>query len=418
VNDLKFPIARLSLISSLLIFILLGCGGSETPKPEPELTELVQSGAGFDTSLDTPEGVLFAQAKRFYASKLFTEARESFEMLRDGYPFGAYTEFAEVKIADCYFQTREFLTAATLYEEFGKQHPSSTSLDYTTMQAGRSYLLANNGIGRDAIPLQKAVVIFEQFEKHFPDSIYRAEVREAHRDARMRVIQQELAVIDFYERTGKAEAAKIRFEELSKMYPVPEVVKAAHAGEIELALLSQENVLGSAEPATVVALAPVEIVEVARPTETAQADLQVPALLVAQWSEKQVAENSTAKVGMARLAPRQENQVAEAANTTPYDTQIRILRVDCQPEKHQILFHLSRDPKAEDELPLDQELTVKDGHLKIPTSFGVSKAIAMRCLGEVSIGTDGEIAVQTTKQAATLFSLANPPRLLLTLANG
>src|SRR5690606_5146246 len=99
--------------------------------------------------------------------------------LRDGYPLGPYTEFAEIKIADTHFFLRNYADAAPYYEQLLQNRSSSQSAAYLTLQAGRSYHLSNKGLGRDASALEKALTFYERVVEQFPRSLY-AEAARAH----------------------------------------------------------------------------------------------------------------------------------------------------------------------------------------------------------------------------------------------
>lgn len=161
-------------------------------------------------TVETPEMELLESAKRMYAARLFTIARENFEALRDGYPLGPYTEFAEIKIADCYFESHDYESAAKAYEEFVKEHPASPSLPYVMMRAGRSNQLAFKGIGRDTQPLQHAVEIYDHLIKTYPNTVYAESARTLKVECLELLSESEQFIADFYRRTGKEISADAR----------------------------------------------------------------------------------------------------------------------------------------------------------------------------------------------------------------
>ncbi len=53
----------------------------------------------------------------------YQDAIESFERLRDWYPFSKYAILAELKIADAHYHLEQYEEAIFAYEEFEKLHP-------------------------------------------------------------------------------------------------------------------------------------------------------------------------------------------------------------------------------------------------------------------------------------------------------
>ena len=138
---------RAVLLGVLLALTSLACSSSVDriePDDAVELTAL-------ELDLDLSEQELFEQGKRMYAAGLYALAQQSFERLRNGYPFGAYAEFAEVKIADCHSLLNEHDTAALLYEDFVKEHPASLAAPYALARAGRSQQLRPQQAGRKSV---------------------------------------------------------------------------------------------------------------------------------------------------------------------------------------------------------------------------------------------------------------------------
>ena len=188
---------------------ILGCGNSveETLKPLGGATEIVEEKVA---SIDTPEAELFENGKRYYQVALYSQAKETFEAIRDGYPLGPYAEFAEIKIADCEFQTAQYGSAALLYEEFLKNHPASVSSPYVLMRAAQSYQLSHRGIGRDSTSLHKALELYDQLLTRYPDSMHAGLAKEQRAQTQEYLAAYEKMVIDFYRNKGSTPATESR----------------------------------------------------------------------------------------------------------------------------------------------------------------------------------------------------------------
>lgn len=204
------------LLLAFLCLAVAACGmGKSSPLPS-EIPTAPGSDEINQISVDTPQEELLVKAKKLYSVGLYTGAREAFEALRDGYPFGPYAEYAEIKIADCNFYVREYSSAALLYEEFTKNHPASTSLAYALLQAGRSNQLTNSAVGRDNAPLEKALVFYQDLLKRYPNSLYAESARRGIGEVEVALAEYERMVMSFYQHQEKQaayEARRVAFEE-------------------------------------------------------------------------------------------------------------------------------------------------------------------------------------------------------------
>lgn len=190
-------------------------GSSEEKKEEEKVHELTDPNK---PGLDTPEGELFEEAQHYFQLGLYTVARDSFEALHNSYPVGAYSEFAELKIADTYYENNDFAEAAKRYEEFLKGHPASDASAYALLRAARSHHLANKGVGRDIASLQKAKELYDQLLSTYPSSMYAEGAAAWREEVRSRLAAQDKLVLEFYRRHEKEKAAEARAKEFARQW--------------------------------------------------------------------------------------------------------------------------------------------------------------------------------------------------------
>lgn len=351
--------APLFIISSLLFFApILGCSSSKK-EAAPEPVEL-----GDTTSVDTPEGELFREAQKFYNARLFSNAREAFEKIRDGYPFGPFAEYAEIKIADCYFYAHEYSTSALLYDEFTKQRPASPNVSYAIVQMGRSYQLQYKGNGRDVDPLEKAAASYKKLLEEKPDAIYAAAAKKYLGEIQKEILAYEQIVENFYKRAGKEEAAKAR---ATRKLALKENYKS------EMEKINQQTV-------------------------EKRGGVEVPELYTSSTS------NKANQVG----SPSKNLLMADKSS-------YRITRVQCHPEKDQIYLFLNREPSPDDDFDKN-DISIKNNLLTINFPDTSSENIKINCFGtgDLSISESATVNLKTNKQA-TLLQLKNPPRILVAL---
>ena len=355
---------RSSFLLALAVSGALLSGCSSKPKASPEPTEIP---LGDVTAVDTPEEQLFAEAKNYYATELYSVARESFKSLATSYALGAYAEFAEIKAADSYFEMNEFDTARGMYEEFMKSRPASRSLPYVTMRAGRSFHLSHRGIGRDPQSLERALELYDTLINRYPSSIYADSARIYRNEVLRDLERSERVVADFYARRSNQRAVSAR-EELIAQKWTPLIAVADTA--------------------------PPRGVEVARYMPEMAVNLPAAAPIVPPVSRDGVSSSTT--------------QTAEEGG-------IKVVRAICKegpPE--QIFLHLSDAPTRP---VMVRELTAASGQISFNLPGVSSKGLALDCLGQgdLAVTKDGTVTLKSSAAGGNVRVLQNPARVLLVL---
>jgi outer membrane protein assembly factor BamD len=165
---------RIIALILIPLFVLSGCAWFK-PKEEKTAHELVSDGTDQ------------------FNNGNYNKAIESFEKLRDWYPFSKYAILAELKIADAYYHTKEYGEAVTAYETFENLHPRNEAIPYVIFQIGLCYYEQIDTVDRDQTPAKNALDTFKRLIRQFPDNSY------AHRaEERMKVCIKSLAGHDFY----------------------------------------------------------------------------------------------------------------------------------------------------------------------------------------------------------------------------
>jgi outer membrane protein assembly factor BamD len=149
----------------------------------------------------------------------YKAAIESFEKLKDWYPFSKYAILAELKKADAHYHRKEYEDAIFAYEEFESLHPQNEAIPYVIYQIGRCYFAQVDTIDRDQTSTQKALDTFNRLIKSFPDSEYSRKAQ-AHRNQCRKVLAgHELYVGLYYYRGKHYKAAMGRFKTILSKYP-------------------------------------------------------------------------------------------------------------------------------------------------------------------------------------------------------
>jgi len=154
-----------------------------------------------------------------YASGHYEDAIASWKKVRESYSSPELTAQAELKIADAHFQNKAYIEAAAAYEDFRKLHPTHEKSAYALYRLCLSHYFQVTGFDTDQTSVKNAVITMESFLKRYPDSEHAAEIRQKLADCRIKQMEYETYVGNFYLRTGKYASAIKRLNEALLKYP-------------------------------------------------------------------------------------------------------------------------------------------------------------------------------------------------------
>ena len=154
-----------------------------------------------------------------YESGDYEGAKESFEKLKDWYPYSDYAKLAELKIADANFQLGNYEEAIFAYEEFENLHPRNEAIPYVIFMMGMCHFKQVDTPDRDQTPARNALETFSRLNRDFPNDPYSVKAQE-HINACLRSLaKSELSIGRFYYRSRHYKAALKRFKNVLTRYP-------------------------------------------------------------------------------------------------------------------------------------------------------------------------------------------------------
>lgn len=157
----------------------------------------------------------------------YYSARETFQKIKDQYPFSSQGLLAELKIADSDYYLKNYDEALTQYEEFEQNHPTNEAIPYVLFQIGMSHFKKIDSIDRDTSGASNAIKAFSRLLKTFPNSPYNEEAQIKIAYAKNFLARHELYVAKFYARTKEFKQAEGRLKYLLDTYPDAKVVGKA-----------------------------------------------------------------------------------------------------------------------------------------------------------------------------------------------
>ena len=149
----------------------------------------------------------------------FEAAAETFQAVKNRYPYSRFAIIAELKAADAFFEKGEYESAVDSYDEFEKLHPKNENIPYVVYQKGMCYFLQITTIDREQKNTLMAKGEFERLTRRFPRSEYAQKARMNLRKCTLYLAENELYVGDFYLKMGKYSAALQRYRYVIENYP-------------------------------------------------------------------------------------------------------------------------------------------------------------------------------------------------------
>jgi outer membrane protein assembly factor BamD len=194
-----------SFMALVLVFAISGCGTVKGwfAKDKP----------------DRPPEVLAEEGIKELKKKKYDDAIETFEKVRDRYPYSEQATLAQLKVADAYFFKKKYDEAFQAYREFEKLHPTSKAVPYCVFREGQCCYRQRSTIDRDQTYTQKAIDEFQRLKQKFPDCEYISKADNYLAQCREDLAEHEFYVAEFYFRTKRYQAALDRYEALIQDYP-------------------------------------------------------------------------------------------------------------------------------------------------------------------------------------------------------
>ena len=204
---------------STLFLMLIGLGGCG----------YFQSEASRDREeMDWPEQRLYKMAKDRLDSGSCTGAIEYYEKLQNRFPFGDYTQQAQIELAYCYFRTDDPALAIETIDRFIKLYPSHNNIAYAyylrgLVNFGRGWGITERFFRKDESQRDPGASLesFNDFSvvvKRYANSVY-------FEDARLRMVylrnmlaRHEVNVANYYMRRGAFVAASNRARYVVEKY--------------------------------------------------------------------------------------------------------------------------------------------------------------------------------------------------------
>ncbi len=167
---------------------------------------------------ETAQG-LAEEGMEAFKDEDYKDAIESFQKLKDWYPFSKYAILAELKLGDAYYHRKEYEEAIFAYEAFENLHPKNEAVPYVVYQIGQCYFNRLDSIDRDQSMARDALQSFERLIRTYPTSPYAGKAEEHVKVCNRSLAEHEFYVGLFYYKSEHYKAALERFKTVIRSYP-------------------------------------------------------------------------------------------------------------------------------------------------------------------------------------------------------
>jgi outer membrane protein assembly factor BamD len=178
---------------------------------------------------DKPPEVMAKEGISQLKKKKYDDAIDTFEKVKDRYPYSEQALLAQMKLADAYFYKKKYEEALAAYKEFEKLHPTNRAVPYCIYRQGLCFYRQRSTIDRDQTYTRKAMGEFKRLKQKYPDCEFMPKVEKYMARCRRDLWEHEFYVAEFYYRTKRYPAALERYQALVQEYP--ECPKKAEAGQ-------------------------------------------------------------------------------------------------------------------------------------------------------------------------------------------
>lgn len=168
---------------------------------------------------EKPPDVMADEGINQLKKKNYDDAIETFEKVRDRYPYSEQAMLAQIKVADAYFYKKKYDEAQQSYKEFEKLHPTNKAVPYCIYREGLCYYRQRSTIDRDQTYTTKAMDEFKRLKQKFPQCEYipKADIFMAR--CRADLAAHEYYIAEFYFKTKRYQAALDRYQTVVQEYP-------------------------------------------------------------------------------------------------------------------------------------------------------------------------------------------------------
>jgi outer membrane protein assembly factor BamD len=179
-----------------------------------------------DAQLSAPE--IYETAKRSMRNGAYDRAIQNYRLLQSRFPFGRYTEQAQLELGYAYYKNYDPELAISTMDRFIRTYPTHPNVDYAFYLKGLANFSRGKGLLTRVLPgeysdrdqdfARRAFQDFSELLRQFPDSRYADDARSRMIYLRAEMAQYEIHVAQYYLRREAYVAAANRAKYVLETY--------------------------------------------------------------------------------------------------------------------------------------------------------------------------------------------------------
>lgn len=217
---------------------------------------------GCNTNKDNYKGMeaaqIYAQAEQNLKEEKFAQAVKDFEALEARFPYGEYSDKAQLGLIEAYYKHDDFELALKAADRFLRMHPRHPRADYAYYLKGlvafdQNYTfifryLPLDKSSRDPSSAQESFDTLKELLDRYPNSQYAPDAKQRMIFLRNQLASHEMQVVDYYIKRGAYLSAANRASYIVKHFEkTPVIPRALSAMALSYRKLGMDTLADDAE---------------------------------------------------------------------------------------------------------------------------------------------------------------------------
>ena len=179
--------------------------------------------------IERPVEDLYNTAMNLMLDRQFIAAATAFDEVERQHPYSVWATKAQVMAAFSNYQANQYIEAILAARRFIDLHPGNRDVDYAYYLIAISYYEQISDVGRDQEKTRQAFDALEEVARRFPDSVYARDAKLKIDLTRDHLAGKEMAIGRYYQTRGQHIAAINRFQTvIERFQTTSHVAEALH----------------------------------------------------------------------------------------------------------------------------------------------------------------------------------------------
>lgn len=182
------------------------------------LTLTACAGAPKEVKQEMAPEAYYEKAMAYMDEKNFQQAIPLFEDLERKHPYSQWSTQGKVMMIFAQYEMKRYSETVDSADRFMRLHPGYKDLDYVYYMKAMSYYNRLADVKRDQTYTRKALDVFVELQKRFPNTKYAQDVDKKILLCRDHLAGQEMTVARYYQKQGRMIGAINRYQSVVKEY--------------------------------------------------------------------------------------------------------------------------------------------------------------------------------------------------------